>query len=199
MTSREEKKALRRIMTAKMQALQPAYCRKADAAISRYVLSLPAYKAAHTICTYVGMPHEIDTKPLIECMLADGKRVGVPLCVGKGIMEMREICGLDELQPGTWGILEPASDAPLLRPDEIDLGLIPCVSGNEAGQRLGYGGGFYDAYLAKASFLRVLLCRKAMMTAPIPMEPHDAAMDVVVSEDGAVYCSSRKKFEEVFR
>lgn len=193
MTSREEKKALRRIMTAKMQALQPAYCRKADAAISRYVLSLPAYKAAHTICTYVGMAHEIDTKPLIECMLADGKRVGVPLCVGKGIMEMREICGLDKLQPGTWGILEPASDAPLLQPYTIELGLIPCVSGNEKGERLGYGGGFYDAYLAKTSLVRVLLCRKALMTPSIPMESHDIMMDIVVSEDGAAYCGTRKK------
>ena len=189
MTKREEKKRLRRLLLEQIRALPPAYCRRADEAIYRHVVSLPAYQTARTICAYVGMDCEINTKPLIERMLADGKRVGVPLCVGKGVMEMREIGGLDELQAGTWGILEPA----LLRPEEIDLGLIPCVSGNEAGQRLGYGGGFYDAYLAKAPFLRVLLCRKAMMTAPIPMEPHDAAMDVVVSEDGAVYCSSRKK------
>ena len=193
MTKREEKKRLRRLLLEQIRALPPAYCRRADEAIYRHVVSLPAYQTARTICAYVGMDCEINTKPLIERMLADGKRVGVPLCVGKGVMEMREIGGLDELQAGTWGILEPAPEAPLLRPEEIDLGLIPCVSGNEAGQRLGYGGGFYDAYLAKASFLRVLLCRKAMMTAPIPMEPHDAAMDVVVSEDGAVYCSSRKK------
>ena len=199
MTKKEEKKRLRRLLLEQMRALPPVYCRRADEAIYRHVVSLPAYQTARTICAYVGMDCEINTKPLIERMLADGKRVGVPLCVGKGVMEMREIGGLDELQAGTWGILEPAPDAPLLRPDEIDLGLIPCVSGNEAGQRLGYGGGFYDAYLAKAPFLRVLLCRKAMMTAPIPVEPHDAAMDVVVSEDGAVYCSNRKKFEEVFR
>ena len=193
MTKKEEKKRLRRLLLEQMRALPPVYCRRADEAIYRHVVSLPAYQTARTICAYVGMDCEINTKPLIERMLADGKRVGVPLCVGKGVMEMREIGGLDELQAGTWGILEPPPEAPLLLPEEIDLGLIPCVSGNEAGQRLGYGGGFYDAYLAKAPFLRVLLCRKAMMTAPIPVEPHDAAMDVVVSEDGAVYCSSRKK------
>lgn len=198
MTKWEEKKQLRRLLLEQMRALPPAYCRKADEAIYRHVAALPAYQTARTICVYVGMTHEIDTKPLIKRMLAEGKRVGVPLCVGKGVMEMREIGGLDELQAGTWGILEPAPDAPLLQPDEIDLGLIPCVSGNEEGQRLGYGGGFYDAYLAKAPFLRVLLCRKAMMTAPIPLEPHDAMMDVVVSEDGAVYCSSHKNFEEIF-
>lgn len=198
MTKREEKNQLRRLLLEQMRALPPAYCRKADKAIYRHVAALPAYQTARTICVYVGMAHEIDTKPLIKRMLAGGKRVGVPLCVGKGVMEIREIGGLDELQPGTWGILEPAPDAPLLQPDEIDLGLIPCVSGNEEGQRLGYGGGFYDAYLAKAPFLRVLLCRKAMMTAPIPLEPHDAMMDVVVSEDGAVYCSSHKNFEEIF-
>jgi 5-formyltetrahydrofolate cyclo-ligase len=198
MTKREEKNQLRRLLLEQMRALPPAYCLKADEAIYRHVAALPAYQTARTIGVYVGMAHEIDTKPLIKRMLAEGKRVGVPLCVGKGVMEMREIGGLDELQAGTWGILEPAPDAPLLQPDEIDLGLIPCVSGNEEGQRLGYGGGFYDAYLAKAPFLRVLLCRKAMMTAPIPVEPHDAMMDVVVSEDGAVYCSSHKNFEEIF-
>ena len=88
MTKKEEKRRLRRLLLEQIRALPPAYCRRADEAIYRHIVSLPAYQTARTICAYVGMDCEINTKPLIERMLADGKRVGVPLCVGKGVMEM---------------------------------------------------------------------------------------------------------------
>lgn len=188
MDVKTEKNRMRAQMRQKMKALSASYCRQADAAIWKHVLSLPSYEKAHTICAYVGMKDEINTIPLILHMLADGKQVGVPLCTGKGVMEMRAIHGLDDLQRGTWNIWEPKAYTKLLRPEDIDMGLIPCVSGNVRGQRLGYGGGFYDRYLEGTSFLRVLLCRNAMMRAQIPTELHDATMDILVSENGAVRC-----------
>lgn len=188
MTIKEEKKRIRAVLIKRMQELPLSYCQRADAAILRHILALPAYKSAHTICAYVGMKDEINTKPVIVRMLADGKRVGVPLCTGKGVMEMREIHSLRDLQAGTWGIWEPKEYTAVLPPAAIDMGLIPCVSGNASGKRLGYGGGFYDRYLSGTSFLRVILCRKQLITEQIPAEPHDEAMDILISEDGAVYC-----------
>lgn len=183
----EEKKQLRQVMRSKRRRLSPAYCRAADEAVRNYILALPEYKRARTIFSYVSMEHELDTKVLIAAMLAEGKRVAVPLCVGKGTMEARQIQSLRELRPRTWGILEPPDSAPVIAPCHIDIALIPCVCGNERGQRLGYGGGFYDAYLQNCAGTKILLCRRALMAEEIPMEEHDVVMDIVVSEGGAVY------------
>lgn len=183
----EDKNRLRQVMRTKSRLLSPAYCRTADEDIRNYVLSLPEYKRARTVFSYVSMDHEIDTKNLIAVMLAEGKRVAVPLCVGKGTMEARQIQSLGELWPRTWGILEPPDSAPVVAPCHIDVALIPCVCGNEKGQRLGYGGGFYDAYLQSCACTKILLCRRALMAEIIPVEEHDVVMDIVVSEGGAVH------------
>ncbi|MCH4167270.1 MAG: 5-formyltetrahydrofolate cyclo-ligase [Megasphaera sp.] len=183
MTGDEEKKILRQDVRAAAAALPAAYCLQADAAISRFVRTLPEYIAAKTICCYVGTDSEIDTRAIIAQALQDGKCVGVPLCLRKGMMEMRAITGESDLQEGAYGIKEPKEGTRLLAPTAIDAGLIPCLTCNEKGQRLGYGGGFYDRYLRAANCTRIVLCRKRMMREHIPVGPYDLPMDVVVSEE----------------
>lgn len=99
-------------------------------------------------------------------------------------MEVRRITGMDDLEKGFYGLLEPKAHTALLRPDEIDLGLIPCCTCTAGGDRLGYGAGFYDVYLAQSHFLRVVLCRSRTMSETVPVEEHDQPMDVVISETG---------------
>lgn len=186
MTCYEEKKLLRREMRATCAALPKTYCIQADAVISCSVRKLPEYRAAKTICCYVGRDIEIDTRAIISQALRDGKCVGVPLCICKGIMEMRAITGVTDLQEGAYGIQEPKEGTMLLSPSAIDLGLIPCLTCNEKGQRLGYGGGFYDRYLRASNFIRVALCRQRMMSDYIPVNSYDIQMDMVVSEEKVV-------------
>jgi 5-formyltetrahydrofolate cyclo-ligase len=57
------------------------------------------------------MENEIDTKPFIKIALSEGKKVGVPICTVKGIMEVREIASLKDLKGGSYGILEPNKPA----------------------------------------------------------------------------------------
>lgn len=58
---------------------------------------MPEYQAAGTIFCFVGTPHEIDTRPILENALAAGKRLCVPLCTGPGMMELRQITTLSQL------------------------------------------------------------------------------------------------------
>jgi len=182
------KQQLRKDIAAKVRALPADYCREADEAICRHVLASELYRSARTVFCYVGTDREIDTTLLLQTALQDGKTVVLPLCTGKGIMEGRAIRSLDDLEEGKFGILAPGLHCPVVEPEKLDLAIVPCSTGNCKGQRLGYGGGFYDRYLPKTNCPTVLLCRGRLVTEDIPLEPHDTPMNYLTTEAGLVAC-----------
>lgn len=184
------KSKLRAEIAARVKNLSPVYCREADEAICRLVLQSEAYQSARTVFCYVGAEREINTTPLLRAALRDGKTVAVPLCLEKGVMEARQIQGLSDLVTGKYGILAPMLQCPVVEPEAFDLALIPCSTGNANGQRLGYGGGFYDRYLPRTHCPTMLLCRSRLVVEDIPVEPHDVPMTYLVTERGIVTCAS---------
>lgn len=180
----EKKNKLRLAVKEETAQLEAVYCRKADEQICRSAVSLAEYKAAKTIFCYVGTDREINTRPLLEDILKSGKVLGVPRCISKGKMEVFRICTLDQLREGAYGILEPEEGCEKIEPDRIDLAFVPCMTCTREGQRLGYGGGYYDRYLENTPFPKAVLCRKRLMKERLPMEEHDVIMDLVISEDG---------------
>ena len=160
MTIDEEKQQLRATIR-RLSAQLPFRYR----AIARHLLALPEYRSAGAVFCFVSAGREIDTRPILEQTLADGKMLCVPLCVADGIMELRAIRDLKELFPGAYGILEPPADSPALSPDQIDLAVIPCVTCSREGRRLGRGGGYYDRFLAHYRGAAVLLCRERLLAA----------------------------------
>ena len=184
MTRAEEKKAMRKAIRALERTLPAAYKRESGAAIARHVLSLPEYQAAGTVFCFVGIAREIDTTPILEDALAAGKRLCVPLCVGEGIMELRQVTSLDQLSPGAYGIPEPPAKSPAVGPDGVDFAVLPCLSCSHDGRRLGQGGGYYDRFLAAYPGGAVLVCRERLTREDIPLEPHDCPVPWVVTELG---------------
>ncbi|WP_085832057.1 5-formyltetrahydrofolate cyclo-ligase [Clostridium merdae] len=180
----EEKKKLRNELKERIAALPLEYIQESDQGIVTNILAHPCYQKANTIFCFVGTPSEINTSLVIEQAFADGKRVAIPLCLGKGIMEAREIHSLSELHSGMMGILEPAAESKLVYPDEIDFAILPCVSCDRKGNRLGYGGGYYDRFLEQATFCSILICRERLLCEKIPTEPHDIAVRTVITEAG---------------
>ena len=163
MTIDEEKQQLRATIRRLSAQLPFRYREAADRAIARHLLALPEYRSAGAVFCFVSAGREIDTRPILEQTLADGKMLCVPLCVADGIMELRAIRNLEELFPGAYGILEPPADSPALSPDQIDLAVIPCVTCSREGRRLGRGGGYYDRFLAHYRGAAVLLCRERLL------------------------------------
>ena len=182
MTRQEEKRRLRAAMLRQARSLSPGYRSRSDAAIAARVLALPEYQAADTVFCFVGTGWEIDTRPILADVLDAGKRLGVPLCTGPGQMELRQVTALSQLRPGAYGIPEPPDSAPRLSPDETDFAVLPCVTCNRLGQRLGRGGGYYDRFLARYRSGAVLLCREELLRQEIPLEPHDYPVPWVVTE-----------------
>ena len=184
MTTDTEKQQLRKTMRRLASQLSPRYRAAADEAIARHLLSLPEYRSAGTVFCFVSAGREIDTRPILERTLADGRTLCVPLCVAVGVMELRAVRDLKELSPGAYGILEPPADSPTVEADGVDFAVLPCLSCSHSGHRLGQGGGFYDRFLARYQGGAVLLCREKLIREDVPLEPHDCPVPWVLTERG---------------
>lgn len=189
---KEQKKKLRQEVKKYREELPAEYCRQSDSGIFTYVTGLKEYQQAEVIFCFVGTAEEIDTMPIIRDAWKRGRKVGVPLCVTKGVMEVRQIFGEDDLIDGFYGIQEPKEDCPLIPSDQIQLAIVPCLSCSHNGSRLGYGGGYYDRYLERLAALKVVLCREKLMREDIPEEEHDLRTDLVISENG-IYRNGQKE------
>ncbi|MBS7009075.1 5-formyltetrahydrofolate cyclo-ligase [Anaerostipes sp.] len=178
----EEKQRIRQQIKEKTEKLSTEYLRMSEEEIQRKVLTLPEFKKAETVFCYVSAGREVSTNQILSECFRQGKRVGVPLCTAPGIMEVREITCMDQLEDGIYGLREPKRNTPPVEKKEIDLGIIPCVSADLCGKRLGHGAGYYDRYLCDTDFLKVLLCRRKLLWNDIPSDSHDVPMDLVVTE-----------------
>ena len=103
MTVSESKKQLRALVRARERQLPEEYRSDCARRITRLVMDLPEYRQARCVFCFVGTRREIDTTALLRDILAGGKRLCVPLCVGDGIMQLKEITALEQLSPrGLW-------------------------------------------------------------------------------------------------
>lgn len=184
MTKQEEKQRLRRVVRGLEEQLSPRYLELSGQAIAARLLAMPEYQAAGTVFCFAGAGREVDTRPILEDALARRKTLCLPLCTGPGQMEPRRITSLEQLVPGAFGIPAPPADSPLIQVDEVDFAILPCVTCDRAGRRLGRGGGFYDRFLSHYRGGSVLLCRERLIREEIPVEPHDYPVPWVLTERG---------------
>lgn len=177
-----EKKEQRRLIRELTASLPEAYCLEADKRIYEKVVSLDEFVKSTFIFCFVSTDSEVDTRPIIRNAWRHGKRVAVPRCISKGIMEIYEIRSFDDLEPGAYNIPEPKKECKLITPSQIDFSIIPCVSCDRQGRRLGHGGGYYDRYLEITDFVTAAVCRQRLLLDRISTEPHDQNVDYVITE-----------------
>jgi 5-formyltetrahydrofolate cyclo-ligase len=154
--------------------------------------TLPEYRDAETICSYVGVGSEVLTWDLLREAMAAGKKVVVPY-VDQSRLALSSLCDPTELGPAPFGLLEPS---PELRDQQarqtyasaVDLFVVPGLAFDSAGARLGYGKGYYDNLLdsAPAEAQRVGLAFACQIVPRLPTLGYDVSMHVVITED-AVY------------
>lgn len=141
------------------------------------------FQEATTILTYVGsMPGELDTRPIIEGALHRGKAVLVPITRPGGIMEWSTLLRLKDLERSPRGILEPRVSARDLVTPTSGLCVVPGVCFRRDGHRVGFGGGYYDRFLAGFGGLPVAICPAMFYGVEFPVESHDRCVSVVVTE-----------------
>ena len=141
------KKALRKESIAAMKELPESVKTRADEELTQRLLELPAFQEAKTLATYLSFDHEFSTADLIQAALQLGKRVCVPRTYPQGRMEFVEY-DPDILEKTRFGLLEPNEQGKVVDKAEIDLIHVPGLVFQSKGYRIGYGGGYYDRYLA---------------------------------------------------
>lgn len=147
------------------------------------LITVPEFKRADRIYTYVSMDNEIDTIMFIDYSLSLEKRVFVPRVSGKD-MEFYEISDISELNPGYMGIYEP--DINGKEPDYSRTGFMcmPGLAFDKSYNRIGYGGGFYDRYLSVENKLyKAALAYEAQLLESIPAQDGDVRPDMIVTEE----------------
>lgn len=151
--------------------------------IFEQLITVPEFKRADRIYTYVSMDNEIDTIMLIDYSLSLEKRVFVPRVSGRD-MEFYEISDISELSPGYMGIYEP--DINGKEPDYSRTGFMcmPGLAFDKSYNRIGYGGGFYDRYLSVENKLyKAALAYEAQLLESIPAQDGDVRPDMIVTEE----------------
>lgn len=183
---RVTKKELRTEIKNRINGLSEEYKKKSSTAIAEKVLSSPVFINAKNIFIYVSTENEPGTSAVIREALKKGKRVFVPKCLQKGIMIPAEVFPDTVFTSGYMGIPEPKEYDINTSIAGIDLSVIPCLSANKKGDRLGHGAGFYDRFLAAVKTEKMCLCFAELISDEIPTDSHDVKMDYIVTEKGSV-------------
>ena len=172
-----------------MQLLKMEATERADASrkICESLMDVSAIKSSAVIAGFWPTKHEVDLRHFLVKSMFVGRAVCLPKVTEKGLpLEFHNMSGFGfKLATGYSGILEPSLDSVGLAPKKIDCILVPSISIDRAGTRLGSGHGFYD--------ITIPLMPNSTLVAPIyhsqlverlPKEKHDAKVAVAVTEKG---------------
>jgi len=186
----EEKKCLktevRKMCLNQRAALGEEERKTKSRIIQQKILDLPEFKKAKVVLLFLDFRGEVETMALAEATIALKKRLILPRCAPQGILLPIEVSDLtQDLEPGAFGIREPKLTLGVVEPLEIDLVIIPGSGFDLQGNRLGYGGGFYDRFFMRMnpSTPRVALSFECQVIAQVPVDKHDAKMTMLITEN----------------
>lgn len=174
-----DKRELRRMIREKKRAMSAEQIAEKSRQLGALFADSELYRRAESVYGYLPYNQEVRTVPMLERALADGKRVAVPKVFGD---EMRFIwlTNLNAVEAGYSGIPEPVADGPVAD-DPHALVLMPGLAFDPEGHRIGYGGGFYDRFLAaEPEHPTVALCYDFQMLAHLDTEAFDVPVDLVL-------------------
>jgi 5-formyltetrahydrofolate cyclo-ligase len=186
MTSVEMKAQIRKQRLAVRDAVAAELRAEKSAAMAAHGGEAIGVSPGLIISGFLPIRSEADIRPLMNRLRGRGARICVPVIIDKQTIVFRELADAGALVPGSFGTLGPADDAALLEPDIL---LVPLSAFDGMGQRIGYGGGYYDraiALLRQKGRARLLIgiafdCQEVPS---VPAEPHDVRLDAILTENG---------------
>ena len=178
----EEKKRLRRTVRDRRDRMRAEERREADRMLVMHLLSLRECREASVIYAFASFGSECSTDAFIRHCLREGKCVALPRVEGE-VMHFGRIDSPESLVPGVWGIPEPPGHAE--RICSPGFMLVPGIAFDKKGYRLGYGGGYYDKYLAEhPGNFTAGIAYEIQMTAEVPRDEFDIKTDLIITEKG---------------
>ncbi len=185
-----QKTDLRRKVLAAIAAMDPETQAVASRRIAQRLTETTAWRISGLVLAYRSMRGEVDTTPLLQIALAEGKLVALPRITGSQLQFHRYDGESTFLSRHPFGMEEPTQSSPvvdtakLVESGKPILVIVPGLAFDRQGRRLGRGKGYYDRFLS-ASFSRVTaagICFDLQLLSLIPAEPHDVRVDLIVTE-----------------
>lgn len=176
------KKKLRKIIKDRKRQYSSSQLEELSLSVLSRLADQESFRKAKIILMYYSLPDEVNTHTFIDEMTALGKTVLLPVVKDSENMEIREYSGRKDLTEGSFHIMEPIGKLfPPERYGEIEVGVIPGMSFDERGNRLGRGKGYYDRFLKKVPTLfKIGICFDFQKTDIIPTEETDIRMDCIL-------------------
>lgn len=173
------KQELRAMIRQQKRAMTVEMIREKSRTLTEKFLATEQYRKARSVYGYLPYNQEVRTEAILEQALRDGKTVAVPKVYGD---RMKFICltDLSAVEKGYSNIPEPIADGPEAD-DPQALVLMPGLAFDPAGHRIGYGGGFYDKFLAdEPQHPTVALCYDFQVLPQLRTEEFDIPVDLVI-------------------
>jgi len=193
---RSKKNELRAELLEKRRSILPEKRGEWDRKISNIFLGSISYRFCDIVLIYASAKDEISTSYIIEHSLANKKVVACPISnTGDNTLSFKTIKSAEELYSGSYNILEPPkanADFREFLSERIKGGkrpplavcVIPCLSYDSEGYRMGYGKGYYDRFLPTFEGTKIGLCYSEFMANKLPKGKYDVTLDVVITEKG---------------
>ena len=180
-----DKKELRKIIKERKRQYSSRQLEELSLSVLSRLDSNPHLQNAQTILMYYSLPDEVDTHHYIDQLVSRGKRVILPVVLDDTNMELREYTGVQDLKEGAYHILEPKGRIyPEEKYPEIELAVIPGMSFDMKGNRLGRGKGYYDRFLVQIPHAyKIGICfdfQKIKEEGLLPVTPTDICMDEII-------------------
>lgn len=181
------KRALRRELLARRDAMPASARAAASRAIADRAIALPEVRGAGVALVFWSFGSEVDTAPLMERLRAAGGAIALPRIEGGEVVAVRLEPG-GEVRPTAFGAMEPVGTP--LAPGAIDVVIAPGVAFDRAGNRLGYGGGYYDRFLRRliAGPPTIAVAFDLQVVEAVPAGHGDLRVDAIVTEREVIRC-----------
>lgn len=172
-------------LRAKMLAMRKCHAATAKAACN--MLASEIWQNVASAALYVPLQGEADTWPLLENAWAAGKYACLPRILSPGVMAFYPCANAEELEKGLFGLLEPPMGQAA---SHVELMILPGVAFDRAGNRLGFGGGYYDRFLQlnpDFATLRAGLCHDYQIVNSLPHGQQDIPVQCLCGESGLIW------------
>jgi 5-formyltetrahydrofolate cyclo-ligase len=182
------KRALRRDVIARRDALAEHDRAAASLAIADRVAAMPEAREAGSAMAFWSFRSEVDTAPLVERWVTEGKIVALPRIEGSDVVPVAFVPG-DPTTETSFGAMEPAGGR-LLDPSELDLVIVPGVAFDRSGNRVGYGAGYYDRFLGRRrpGVPAIAIAFALQIVSEVPTGRTDRRVDAIVTETEVIRC-----------
>lgn len=180
----DQKKEIREKLLKRRKSLSKETYEQYSVQIIEKLKKQPEFAEAETVHCYVSMNQnrEVNTLALLDTMLLQMKEVAVPVMNrAESTLQHIQLVNFDQLESNTWGVLEPTSGKEM-SPDRLELIIVPMVGGDQQKNRMGYGKGFYDRFLADVNCPTIGLLFESCLVDELPVDTYDVPLNKLITE-----------------